>query len=157
MYKPHLSLNDIYVSPLKPLGNGLYDLMTEAELQAIVLPQTQCLLMDELAKALLRVRRFRVDEVALLVGIPARRLSVCVSVMFGCSLNKLIEDYQQRLLLELTRSTQLPPDQVAARAGFLSQKSMYNHFTRFVGDSFFDYRSRHQRRTRTIDDKFKIM
>ncbi|MBQ0057106.1 MAG: hypothetical protein KBT20_05550 [Bacteroidales bacterium] len=157
MYKSHLTLDDIYVSPLRPLGNGLYEVMNDADLLAVPSPKTQCLLMDELARALMRSRRFRVDEVSRLVGVPSKKLSVCISVMFGCNLNELIEAYQQRLLLELVRCTNLSPEDVARRAGYRSEKSMYNHFTRCVNDTFFAYRERHQRRVRTVDDRFELV
>lgn len=144
MYKPHLTLDSIYVSRLKPMSNGLYELKNDAELKATPVPLTQSVLMDELAKVLLTTRSFRVEDVALRVGVPSQKLTVCVQVMFGCTLNALIEAYQKRLMLDLVRCTQLSPEDVAQNCGFAGTKSMYNHFTRHEEKTFFAYRAEHQ-------------
>lgn len=146
MFKPYLNVNSIYFSPLKPIGNGLYEVMTHDEILAAIHPNTESRMMNELMIAAATATRFRPRDIAAKLGISASDLNVCVRVHFGCTIVKLLETYQSRLLRELVTKTDLGPAEVAKRAGFASVTSMSNHLLYIEHTSFYQLRSDCQRK-----------
>lgn len=157
MFKPYLTLDNIYFSPLKPAQNGLYDLMTTAEVRAAIQPHTESRLMDELMMLLATGNNFNPCAVSRRMGVPSKELNVCIHVLFGSTLKSLVSDYRKRLLFELTTRTVLTPEEVAKRAGFASTQSMFNHFHRLEHISFFELRAKHQDKsvTKIVEIKAK--
>ncbi|MBQ0057166.1 MAG: AraC family transcriptional regulator [Bacteroidales bacterium] len=156
MFKPYLTLDHVYVSPLKPLGNGLYTLMNDYEILSSIRPATESRLMDELMRTLCTLNDFSSSTVANRMGVNEKELNVCVHVHFGCNLIKLLRDYRHRLLFELIIKTSLTPAEVAQRTGFASVNCLNNYFNRVEKVRFKDVRASHQKCTSEVNATYQI-
>lgn len=145
-FKPSISLDAIYVSPLRQNEEGLYEVLSLDDMQEAEMPKTGSLLLDALAEILAKTAVIGVQDVAEIMQVDYIKLSNAVVLLCDVTLKSLLCEYRMRQVKELIQYTQLSIEEVAKRCGYASASSLSHILKTSENTTFLEYRSQFQKR-----------
>ncbi len=143
-FKPYLTLDQLYVSPIVQMEDGGYKCLSFSEMRQVEMPQTGSRLMDAVASTLATVPCHSCKAVAKYLDVDLEKLSGAVYLNCGLGLKDLLVEYRIRLICELIQHTQFSVDEIAKRSGVASNSVVCHLLKRRCKTTFADYRRQFQ-------------